>query len=84
MGRGHPYQSWHGNIRLAALVEEYTESYMQLKHRSQKTKMASTIVTRVLEEEEEEIRGRFIQRTDWGWEPPTTESWPNGARSANC
>jgi hypothetical protein len=60
MGRGRPYQTWPGNIRLTQLVMEYANRYMQADHRPDKTAIASHIVQLI---QIENNAARFLQRS---------------------
>jgi hypothetical protein len=63
MGRGRPYQRWPGNKRLAQLVLDNTERYMQTSYKKDKTVIASDIVRNV-----QANGGRFIVRATDDWE----------------
>jgi hypothetical protein len=63
MGRGRPFQQWLGNEELFKLVSMHTDRYMDRVDRVDKTMIPLEIVQRI------QINGgRFIRRTDEGWE----------------
>jgi hypothetical protein len=66
LGRGRPYQEYTGNQRLAALVEGQREQYQQAADRFEKTCISLDVVKTI-----QETQGRFLQRTDEGWEAVT-------------
>jgi hypothetical protein len=64
MGRGRPFREWQGNEELSKLVSTHTDRYMgNHVDRVDKTMIAMEIVQRIQIE-----GGRFIRRTDEGWE----------------
>lgn len=65
MGRGRPYQTWPGNIRLTNLVLDHTDRYTQATEQGfDKTTIVSYIVGLV----ERDNHGYFLQRTDVDWQ----------------
>jgi hypothetical protein len=66
LGRGRPYQEYTGNHRLAALVEVQREQYQQAAGRFRKTCISMDVVKMI-----HGIQGRFLQRTNEGWEAVT-------------
>jgi hypothetical protein len=63
MGRGRPFHQWLGNEELSKLVSMHTDRYMDRVDRVDKTMIALEIVQRI-----QIGGGRFIRRTDEGWE----------------
>lgn len=65
MGRGKPFREWPGNIRLAKIVALHALRYAEATNeRIDKTIIAMQIVHMI----ENDDAGRFLQRTDDGWE----------------
>jgi hypothetical protein len=64
MGRGRPYQEWPANIRLVLIVAQHVPRYLQATRRIEKTSTIESIYEYV----QNELGGRFLQRTDTGWE----------------
>ena len=62
LGRGHRGKGVQGNLRLAALVAEYTNRYRALEEKLEKTIITMEIVQRIKDE-----GGRFLQRCPTGW-----------------
>lgn len=69
MGRGHPYGTWVGNVRLRALILSFIEDYMEARH-SHKSKVALEVVHQVLQD-----GGQFLHRGNAGfWEAVSLET----------
>ena len=57
LGRGRPFQQWHGNLRLAALIEQHRPDFVKAGSAyGKKTKVCDTIVDLI-----HESNGRFLK-----------------------
>jgi hypothetical protein len=63
LGRGKPYQDYHGHQRLAQIVDLYRERYRKATERFEKMCISTYVVKRI-----QESGGRFLQRKPEGWE----------------
>lgn len=66
LGRGRPFQQYAGNQRLNRMVDAHREQYQRIIDRFEKTCLSMDIVKLV-----QESGGRFLQRTQHGWERVT-------------
>lgn len=65
LGRGKPFQSHYGNIRLHKLVNENREQYLGAS-RDEKNSIAKSIVQNIKRGTDGEPSGRFLKRADDG------------------
>lgn len=65
MGRGWPFQSWQGNVRMAqTLIAPHVDQYIATLKRSEKTKLAVELVQQL----QQNMGGHFIERIEnQGW-----------------
>jgi hypothetical protein len=63
LGRGKPYQDYHGDQRLARIVDLYRERYQKATERFEKMCISTDVMKRI-----QESGGHFLQRKPEGWE----------------
>lgn len=65
-GRGRPYQDFPGNLQVGRIVDQHVPQYLETHERLAKTMIAIGIVKSV-----RNYGGRFLTRTEVGWELAT-------------
>ena len=63
LGRGRPFQEYIGNRQFISLVEAERERYQRTEDKFEKTCISIDIVKKI-----QDIGGRFLDRTEEGWE----------------